>query len=115
MKYPDRNAPRVEDNPFPHRCCAIDDNADRCRRPGTMTESIKGSDRWYCYRHFAPFKGLNHPAEDPPPPPYVNASDYFEKRKDGKDWARGVLALAERSEYRSTYGVELAREVMGRQ
>ncbi len=49
--------------------------------------------------------------------PRVQAEiDRFLKRgdtRDPKDWARQILALEERGEYRYLYGIECAKEALG--
>lgn len=38
------------------RCCDVDTASNRCASAGTLTESVRGSDRWYCHAHFPPFR-----------------------------------------------------------
>ncbi len=40
-------------------------------------------------------------------------SEAFRLRADPKAWARRILELAERGEYRYQYGIECAKEALG--
>ena len=114
MKYPDRQKqPQQQPEPYSLLCCDFDEQGNRCSATGTMTESLRGSDRWYCHRHFGPFRGLDHWKGEPVSRDYVSGRGMFEKQRDGHDWAREIMALDTAGTYHSSYGVECAREVLG--
>ena len=49
------------------RCCDTDRNGNRCSKPGSLSESVKGSDRWWCHTHFPMFRSRNTGNSIPPP------------------------------------------------
>lgn len=59
--FVDPNAPRltradtqVDQTRF---LCAHMDRGMRCSAPGSLTESTRGAEHWYCAAHFPPFSG----------------------------------------------------------
>jgi hypothetical protein len=56
------------------RCADTDAQGNRCSKPGTLTESTRGSDRWYCHQHFPMFRGRGYGSvRTPPPTGWANA------------------------------------------
>lgn len=49
------------------RCFDTDRNGNRCSKPGSLSESVKGSDRWWCHTHFPMFRSRNTGNAIPPP------------------------------------------------
>ena len=56
----------VDHSPDWWRCCDVDRNGNRCGLPGALSESTRGSDRWYCYQHFPPFRTRGYTRTPPP-------------------------------------------------
>lgn len=53
-------------NPDWWRCADVDREGSRCAKPGPLTESTRGSDRWYCYQHYPPFRSRGYARSEPP-------------------------------------------------
>jgi hypothetical protein len=50
------------------RCADTDAQGQRCSRPGALTESTRGAERWHCHLHYAPFRGRGYGIKRAPPP-----------------------------------------------
>lgn len=74
-----------------HFCCAnTNEKGERCAALGRFTASTKGSERWYCEQHFAPFKAREFGKDRALPP------DGFFKRHGAHNAAALAEDLAER-------------------
>jgi hypothetical protein len=58
--------------------CAHEDHGLRCGKPGSVTQSTQGTDRWFCYDHAFP----QHAGPRAPKPPGMRPiSELLPKRR----------------------------------
>lgn len=59
-QYRDASAPLGRQGRPDHWLCVHEDRGQRCANAGSLTESTRGSERWYCAQHFPLFAGRGY-------------------------------------------------------
>lgn len=96
-------------------CCSHEMLGTRCNKPGTVTQNVQGTERWFCHEHaFPASRGeKSAPSEDTAWKIQKFLTGFGQPKGDGRDWARRILKRQQNGDRVPELSLEFARAALG--